>query len=92
VDTRLLNGETDMAKKPTRYTVSDGRLVLTLELAEEGGYTVTSPLDPGLVTEAATLEEAFAMARDAAAALRAARRKLHHGRVTRTEGSRGTAS
>ncbi len=29
-----------------RYTVSDGKLVLTLEEAEEGGYVVTSPMDP----------------------------------------------
>jgi predicted RNase H-like HicB family nuclease len=79
VKSRLLNAETDMAKKPTRYTVSDGKLVLTLELAEEGGYTVTSPLDPGLITEAETLEEAFEMARDAAAALKAARAKLRRG-------------
>ena len=34
------------------YTVSDGEMVLTLEPAEEGGYVVTSPLDPELVTEA----------------------------------------
>lgn len=68
-----------MPRKPTRYTVSDGKLVLTLELAEEGGYTVTSPLDPGLVTEAETLEEALAMARDAAATLKAARAKLRRG-------------
>jgi hypothetical protein len=33
-----------------RYTVSDGKLVLTLEPAEEGGYLVTSPLDPELIT------------------------------------------
>jgi antitoxin HicB len=65
-----------MAKKPTRYTVSDGKLVLTLEPADEGGYTVTSPLDPGLITEGETLEEAFEMARDAAAMLKAARAKL----------------
>lgn len=65
-----------MAKKPTRFTVSDGKMVLTLEAAEEGGYTVTAPLIPGLVTEAETLEEAFEMARDAAAALKAARAKL----------------
>ena len=32
------------------YTVSDGDLVLTLQEAEEGGYIVTSPLDPELVT------------------------------------------
>lgn len=58
------------------YTVSDGRLVLTLTPAEEGGYVVTSPLDPELVTEAETLAEAFEMARDAQRALRASRAKL----------------
>lgn len=58
------------------YTVSDGELVLTLESAEEGGYVVTSPMDPELITEAETLEEAFANARDAAEALRASRKKL----------------
>lgn len=64
-----------MAKKPTKYTVTDGKLVLVLEVAEEGGYTVTSPFIQGLVTEAETLEEAFEMARDAAAALKASRAK-----------------
>jgi len=59
-----------------RYTVSDGKLVLTLEAAEEGGYVVTSPLDPELITEAETIEEAFANARDAAQALKQARAKL----------------
>ena len=63
-----------MARKKVRYTVSDGKLVLTLTPAEEGGFLVTSPLDPGLVTEAETLEEAFEMAYDAAAGLKAARR------------------
>ena len=62
--------------KPTKYTVSDGKMVLTLEAAEEGGFTVTSPFIPGLVTEAETLEEAFEMARDAAATLKAGRAKL----------------
>lgn len=61
---------------PSRYTVSDGKLVLNLEAAEEGGYIVTSPLDPELITEAETLEEAFANARDAAQALKRARIKL----------------
>lgn len=70
-----------MAKKPTKYTVTDGKMVLTLEVAEEGGFTVTSPFIQGLVTEAETLEEAFEMARDAAAALKEARAKL---RRTRT--------
>jgi len=60
----------------TQYTVSDGTLVLTLEPAEEGGYIVTSPLDPELITEADTVEEAFVNARDAAEALRESRIKL----------------
>lgn len=60
----------------TQYTVSDGKLVLHLEPAEEGGYVVTSPLDPELITEAETLEEAFANARDAARALKRSRVKL----------------
>jgi antitoxin HicB len=58
---------------PARYTVSDGKLVLNLEAAEEGGYIVTSPLDPELITQAETLEEAFDNARDAAQALKQAR-------------------
>ncbi len=60
----------------TRYTVSDGKLVLTLEPAEEGGYIVTSPLDLELITEAETIEEAFANARDAAKALKQSRARL----------------
>ncbi len=35
------------------------------EPAEEGGYVVTCPALPGLVTEGETLEEARAMAKDA---------------------------
>lgn len=46
----------------TRYTVSDGKLVLNLEAAEEGGYVVTSPLVPELITQAETIKEAFANA------------------------------
>ncbi len=34
---------------------------------EEGGYTVTVPALPGLVTQGDTLDEALAMARDAIA-------------------------
>ena len=60
----------------TRYTVSDGKLVLKLEVAEEGGYVVTSPLDPELITEAETIEEAFVNARDASQALKHGRVKL----------------
>ena len=51
-------------RKKDRFTVSDGELVLLLEPAEEGGYLVTSTFEPELITEADSLEEAFAMARD----------------------------
>lgn len=64
--------------QPQCYTVSDGELVLTLEPAEEGGFVVTSPLDPELVTQAETIAEAFANARDAAKALNESRQKLVH--------------
>lgn len=59
-----------------RYSVTDGKLILILEEAEEGGYVVTSPGDPELVTEADTIGEAFIMARDALATLKASRAKL----------------
>jgi len=62
-----------MAKKQTRYTVSDGKLMLTFEPQEEGGYSITSPLDPELVTEAETIQESFENARDAAELLREVR-------------------
>jgi predicted RNase H-like HicB family nuclease len=58
---------------PKHYTVSDGELVLFLWPAEEGGYNVTSPLDPALITQAETFEEAFEMARDAWELLQAPR-------------------
>ena len=58
------------------YTVSDGKLVLSLTEAEEGGFVVTSPLDPELITEADTVSEAFENARDALKSLRQARVKL----------------
>jgi antitoxin HicB len=60
------------------YTISDGQLVLTLEPAEEGGFVVTSPLDPELITQAETISEAFENARDAAQALNESRQKLIH--------------
>ncbi len=53
-----------MARKKVRYTVSDGELVLVLEPAEEGGYVVTAPFDPDVLTQAETVEEAFENARD----------------------------
>jgi antitoxin HicB len=62
--------------KVQRFTVSDGEMVLEFEPAEGGGYLVTSPFDPELVTEAETIEEAFEMARDAAEGLRRARIKV----------------
>ncbi len=54
------------AKKPTRYVVTDGELVLTLE-REGKWYVVTSPFNPDIITQARTLEEAFEMARDVVA-------------------------
>jgi predicted RNase H-like HicB family nuclease len=60
----------------TKYTVSDGKLVLTLEDASEGGYVVTSPLDTELITEAESISEAFENARDALKALKQSRAKL----------------
>ena len=59
-----------------QYTVSDGKMMLVLEEAEEGGFVVTSPLDPGLVTQAETLQEAFQMAYDAAECLVIGRKSL----------------
>jgi antitoxin HicB len=64
-----------MAHLAKRYTISDGKLVLTLEEAEEGGFVVSSPLYPGLWTQAESVDEAFENARDALKALTAARRK-----------------
>lgn len=75
------------------YTVSDGQLVLSLEPASEGGYVVTAPFDPELVTEAETVEEAFANAVDALKALKQSRAKLlrtlskRNGRGQRREAS-----
>lgn len=53
-----------MEKALPKYIVTDGELTLLLETAEEGGYVVTSPFNPDILTEADTLEEAFEMARD----------------------------
>jgi len=63
-------------RKNQLFTVSDGEMVLILEPAEEGGYLVTSPFDPELVTESETIEEAFVMARDAAKGLQRVRADL----------------
>jgi predicted RNase H-like HicB family nuclease len=68
-----------------KYTVSDGKLVLTLREAAEGGYIVTSPFDPELITEAQTVEEAFENAHDALVSLAASRKKL----LSRLQTARG---
>jgi antitoxin HicB len=57
--------------------VSDGKLVLSLAEAEDAGYIVTSPLNPELITQAETIAEAFANARDAAKALKQSRARLN---------------
>lgn len=62
-----------MTTPTSRFLVSDGKLMLQLEVAEEGGYVVTSPFNPELLTEAETLEGAFEMAYDALECLEAAR-------------------
>jgi predicted RNase H-like HicB family nuclease len=70
-----------------RYTVSDGKLMLTLEEAN-GWFVVTSPIDPGLTIQARTISEAFENARDALAVLKAARRDLRR----KLQPSRGSVS
>lgn len=45
------------------------KIPLVLEPQPEGGYTVTSPLLPELVTEGDTLDEAMANVKDALAAV-----------------------
>jgi antitoxin HicB len=54
----LMNRREIVTAHQYRYTV-------LFEPAEEGGYIVTCPSLPGLVTEGDTLEEARAMAADA---------------------------
>lgn len=66
-----------MAQKLRKYTVNDGKLLLTLEEAEEGGFIVTSPMDPALITQGETIRECFEMAYDALEGLQAAREKLN---------------
>jgi len=46
-------------------TICQYRYTVLFEPAEEGGYVVTCPSLPGLVTEGDTLEEARDMAADA---------------------------
>ena len=49
---------------PKRYSVTDEKLTLTLEEAVEGGYILTSPMDPQLITEAESVYRAFLSDRD----------------------------
>lgn len=56
-----------MNDQPTRSIVPDGKMTLTLEVAEDGGYFVSSLFDPEIITQAETVEEAFEMARDVVA-------------------------
>ncbi|MHB1155949.1 MAG: type II toxin-antitoxin system HicB family antitoxin [Phycisphaerales bacterium] len=63
-------------KKNKTYTACDGKLVLTLEDAKEGGFIVRSPMDPAMLTQADSLGEAFAMARDVLKELRKTRAML----------------
>jgi len=51
------------------YTISDGDLVLSLEPLDGGQFLVRSPMDPELVTQADSIADAFASARDAMQAL-----------------------
>jgi predicted RNase H-like HicB family nuclease len=53
------------SRSSTRETVSEYSFTVLFEPAAEGGYVVTCPALPGLVTEGDTLEEARNMARDA---------------------------
>lgn len=78
-----------IANTTSGYLVSDGQLVLHLEPAEEGGYIVTSPFNPDILTQAETLEECFEMARDAAETMREGRKKLLEAPV-RPSGSHAT--
>jgi antitoxin HicB len=55
---------TPMRWKETVDT-TEYRFTVLFEPAEEGGYVVTCPALPGLVTEGDTLEEAREMAKDA---------------------------
>lgn len=55
---------THMTRKET-LTTHSYRYTIIFEALEEGGYVVSCPALPGLVTEGETLEEARAMAADA---------------------------
>ncbi len=54
-----------MSTREETITTKEYSYTVVLEPAEEGGYTVTCPALPGLVTEGDTLVEARVMAADA---------------------------
>jgi len=57
--------KTTKAKRTTAVRGTQYEYTVVFEPAEEGGYVVTVPALPGLVTEGDTLAEAHAMAADA---------------------------
>ena len=59
----------------TGFLVRHRHLVLYLEPDPSGGYIVTSPFVPGLVSQGDTFEEAIAMALDADRELQEVRRE-----------------
>ncbi len=60
-----------------RIEMVEYRYTVLFEPAEEGGFVVTCPALPGLVTEGDTLEEARSMAQDAIRAYIESLRKDH---------------
>ena len=54
-------------KKAAPIKVGDYSFTVLIEPNDPDGYLVTCPALPGLVTEGDTLDEAFAMAKDAIA-------------------------
>jgi antitoxin HicB len=74
--------------KTKSFIASDGRIQIQLTPCREGGYLVTSPLDPELITQAESLEEAFINAHDAA--LQLARAKKPRARKRETAAARKT--
>lgn len=69
-----------MSRSSKPFTVSDGTVTLNLEPAEEGGFVVTCPTDPELITQAESVEKAFEMAYDALEGLQAIRRERERSR------------
>jgi hypothetical protein len=59
-----------------RCTVSDGKVALNLDKAEQSEYIVSSPFILEPIPQAETIGEAFAGARDAAMSLRVSQAKL----------------